>query len=309
MDTITIKNFYQHLLGNSRADIDKFLTENIHKDIGHFNIFDIAQISPASRVKSELPYNRRTYYKISLIQGHNRVEYANKTVEIKQFAVLFASPKIPYNYSQLDDKQSGYFAVFTKEFLSPITIGFDIDKLPFFSAQGDFVFHITASQFEDMKGVFGKMMSELSSDYIYKFDLLRNLLMELIHYGHKLQPVAPAQRTKNAAKRTTALFIELLELQFPIENVNQVLQLKTPKDYAAHLGIHINHLNKVLKETTGKTTRDIINARIFLEAKILLKETQWNISEIAFALGFEEVAHFSNFFKKQAKMSPVAYRS
>jgi AraC-like DNA-binding protein len=44
------------------------------------------------------------------------------------------------------------------------------------------------------------------------------------------------------------------------------------------------------------------------EAKILLKQTPWNISEIAYTLGFEEVAHFSNFFKKQTKLSPAAYR-
>jgi AraC-like DNA-binding protein len=41
----------------------------------------------------------------------------------------------------------------------------------------------------------------------------------------------------------------------------------------------------------------------------LLKQTDWNISEIAYSLGFEEVAHFSNFFKKQTSLSPVTFRS
>ena len=89
----------------------------------------------------------------------------------------------------------------------------------------------------------------------------------------------------------------------------QVLQLKSPIDFAKALGIHINHLNKVLKETTGKSTKDIINARILEEAKILLRQTQWNISEIAFALGFEELAHFSNFFKKHTALSPLQFRN
>jgi AraC-like DNA-binding protein len=70
----------------------------------------------------------------------------------------------------------------------------------------------------------------------------------------------------------------------------------------------VNHLNKVLKETTGKTTTEIIASRINQEAKILLKQTPWNISEIAYSLGFEEVAHFSNFFKKHTKVSPAAFR-
>lgn len=113
----------------------------------------------------------------------------------------------------------------------------------------------------------------------------------------------------NAASRISSLFIELLERQFPIENNSQAVQLKTPIDFAKVLGIHINHLNKVLKETTGKTTMEIINGRIAEEAKILLKQTQWNVSEIAFTLGFDEVAHFSNFFKKQTSLSPLKYRN
>ncbi|RYY52442.1 MAG: AraC family transcriptional regulator, partial [Chitinophagaceae bacterium] len=72
--------------------------------------------------------------------------------------------------------------------------------------------------------------------------------------------------------------------------------------------IHVNHLNKVLKENVGKTTTDLISSRVTQEAKILLKQTDWNVSEIAYSLGFEEVAHFSNFFRKQTSLSPVAFR-
>jgi AraC-like DNA-binding protein len=80
--------------------------------------------------------------------------------------------------------------------------------------------------------------------------------------------------------------------------------LRTAKEYAERLAIHVNHLNKVLKENTGKTTTEIITSRMLQEAKILLKQTDWNVSEIAYSLGFEEVAHFSNFFKKQTSERP-----
>jgi len=138
--------------------------------------------------------------------------------------------------------------------------------------------------------------------------LLRNYVLELIHYGQKLQPATMLHPTHNASVRVTSLFIELLERQFPIESPNQQLALRTAKDYADRLAIHVNHLNKVLKESTGKTTTAIISNRIIQEAKILLKQTDWNISEIAYSLGFEEVAHFSNFFKKQTTFSPLNFR-
>jgi AraC-like DNA-binding protein len=153
------------------------------------------------------------------------------------------------------------------------------------------------------------MQEEIASDYEFKYDLLRNYVIELIHYGQKLQPLTASYASPNASARVTSLFIELLERQFPIESSSQKLSLRTAKDYADRLAIHVNHLNKVLKESTGKTTTDIIGSRVAQEAKILLKQTDWNVSEIAYCLGFEEVAHFSNFFKKQTSFTPVSFRS
>ncbi len=308
MSSVTIKEFYQDILGQSCPDIELFLTENIHKDIGHFNVFDISKIYRASKSKPEMPYNRRTYYKISLINGQNKVEYADKTIEIEDCAILFASPKVPYNYNSQCSTQSGHFCVFTKDFLPLNKIGAEIDNLPVFSPQSDFVFQISAGQYSRFESIFLKMHEEINSDYAYKYDLLRNYVMELIHSGQKLKPMVPAQNAKTAASRTTSLFIELLERQFPIENIGQFLKLRTPADFAGTLGVHVNHLNRVLKETTGKTTGEIIGSRIFQEARILLLQTQWNISEIAFTLGFEEVAHFSNFFKKYGQQSPQHFR-
>jgi len=72
--------------------------------------------------------------------------------------------------------------------------------------------------------------------------------------------------------------------------------------------VHVNHLNKVLKETTGKTTTEIISGRVLQEAKILLKQTDWNISEIAWSLGFEQLSNFSNFFRKHTSQAPNGFR-
>ena len=106
----------------------------------------------------------------------------------------------------------------------------------------------------------------------------------------------------------SSLFLELLERQFPIESPQQKLNLRTAKDYADRLSVHVNHLNTILKETTEKTTTQLISSRITQEAKYLLKQTDWQISEISNALGFEEVAHFSNFFKRQTSYSPNSFR-
>lgn len=153
------------------------------------------------------------------------------------------------------------------------------------------------------------MFNELQGNYVYKYDLLRNLLMEVVHEAQKMQPVSGVLSIgSNASERITALFVELLERQFPIELNYQVMKLNSPAAFAGQLNVHVNHLNKALKEITGQTTSQLINDRILQEAKVLLKNTNWTIAEIAFSLGFEEPNHFSSFFKSRAKITATKYR-
>jgi AraC family transcriptional regulator, transcriptional activator of pobA len=309
MTTTTIKEFYNEMFGDYCPEVVKYIEEMDKKDVGHFNVFNIADMYNVCKAKPSMPYNRRAYYKISLINGKNTVEYADRTIEIKDYAILFATPKIPYRYTPLDNNQKGHFCVYTSDFMAKSKTGLIIDELPIYQPNTDFIFQLTEKQYEEVASIFNKMHDEIQSDYKFKYDLLRNYLVELIHYGQKLKPMDSLIDNMNASSRITSLFLELLERQFPVESSTQTLLLRNPKDYADTLNVHVNHLNKTLKERTGKTTTEIITSRILQESKILLKNTNWNISEISNSLGFEEVAHFSNFFKKQSGFSPLAFRN
>jgi len=305
----SLNEFYEQAAVYTGKEISTLLPPGINKEIGHFNVFDIAETMEEVKQKAVMPYNRRAYYKISLISGRSQAEYADKVIDIEESALLFATPKVPYHWVPKDEGLSGTFCVFTDAFLIKNKSGLVLDDLPIFKAGGYPVFQITAQEAEEIALIFSKIKKEIISDYIYKYDLIRNYVIELIHYGQKLQPVITSYTASNASARVSSLFIELLERQFPIESPQQKLKLRTAKDYADRLAIHVNHLNKVLKESTGKTTTEIIGNRVLQEAKILLKQTEWNISEIAYSLGFEEVSHFSNFFKKQTAGSPLSFRS
>jgi AraC family transcriptional regulator, transcriptional activator of pobA len=305
---ITLEEFYQQIaLGED--DLRNKLPSNFTKEIGHFNVFSIADLRVKYPSKPVMPYNRRAYYKISLIIGKNKVEYADKVIDIENNALLFATPKIPYHYVPQDTNQTGFFCVFTNEFLIKDNSGTLLDDLPIFRTDGYPVFKLSEEETAEINAIFKKMHKELASEYAFKYDLLRNYVLELIHFGQKLQPVTASYTAHNASARVTSLFLELLERQFPIESPQQRLHLRTAKDYADRLAVHVNHLNKVLKVNTGRTTTDLISLRVIREAKILLKQTDWNISEIAYCLGFEEVAHFSNFFKKQTSYTPLNFRT
>ncbi|SDQ28779.1 AraC family transcriptional regulator [Flagellimonas zhangzhouensis] len=207
------------------------IPENIGKDIGHFNVFNISEYR-ARLSKGEMRYDRRSYYKISLINGKNRAEYADKTIVIEDKALLFASPKIPYNYVPQDEEQSGYFCVFTENFLSKDKSGVILEKLPLFQPGGFPILNISEENYVEIEQLFKKIERELSSDYAFKFDLIRAYVIELLHLGQKLHPIQSHENTKNAAIRITDLFVELLERQFPINSPSQGLLLKTANDFS-----------------------------------------------------------------------------
>lgn len=300
MEITTLESFYKQTAA--------VVPDGINKELGHFNVFKIEDLIERGKKTNAMPYNRRAYYKISLISGSNKAAYADKVIDIEKNALLFATPKIPYHWLPQDDMQSGYFCIFSDEFLTRQKSGVVLDELPIFKPGGYPIFQLSDEAAKEILYIFEKMYREITADYAFKYDLLRNYVLELIHYGQKQQPATALYPAHTAAARISSLFIELLERQFPIESPRQQLSLRTAKDYAGRLSVHVNHLNKILKENTGKTTTDIISSRIVQEAKILLKQTNWNISEIAFSLGFEELAHFSNFFKKQTSLTPLAFR-
>src|SRR6266480_4019763 len=104
----------------SKTSIDTFyqrttvsLPEGITREIGHFNVFETEKLYDKATGKRLMPYSRRDYYKISLIRGKNRAEYADKVIDIEENALLFATPKIPYRWVPQDADQQGFFCIFT----------------------------------------------------------------------------------------------------------------------------------------------------------------------------------------------------
>jgi len=304
-----LQDLYRIIEKGTGLDIDGILPADINKAIGHFNVFSVKELMQNSKEKPFMPYDQRTYYKISLIVGQNRAEYADKVIDIENKAMLFASPRVPYSWCPKDLNQNGYFCVFTKDFLNFNKSDVSLDDLPIFKPGGYPVFSLSDDEANNVELVFKKILTEIKSNYPYKYDLIRSYVLELIHLGQKHQTSAGLYAENKSSARVSSLFIELLERQFPINSRNQQLQLRTAKDYADRLSIHVNHLNKVLKENTGRTTTEIISSRIIQEAKILLKQTNWSVSEIAYSLGFDEISHFSGFFKKQTLLTPLQFRS
>ena len=80
----SLDSFYQDITEGSSDEPSSLLPNDIKKEIGHFNVFDIKELLERMKDKPSMPYDRRAYYKISLIRGKNRSEYADKIIEIEK---------------------------------------------------------------------------------------------------------------------------------------------------------------------------------------------------------------------------------
>lgn len=282
-----------------------WIPENISNELGHFNVF---RLEPFVGEKAKpVPYKRRDFYKIMLIIGKSRVHYADKLIEVQKQALSFSNPLIPYKWEQLENIKGGVFCIFNHLFFHQYG---NLNQYEVFQPGGTHQFELTDDQVEKISNIYERMFEEINSDYIHKYDVLRNLVFELLHFAMKMQPSARIFRQQvNASQRISALFFELLERQFPIDDNHRKMNLRSASNFASQLNIHVNHLNRAVKETTQHTTTRIISERVLQESKILLKHSAWSVSEIAYALGFTEATHFNNFFKNHVNTSPLKFRN
>lgn len=259
--------------------------------------------------QSKIPvYSRRDFYKICINTSKSVIQYADRGIETDGTILFFGNPIIPYSWETLSETYEGYACVFTEEFLKAKDRSETLHESPLFKIGGTPIFSLNPEQKLFIDSLFQKMIKEYETDYVFKDDLMRSYVNLIIHESMKMQPSENFFKHKNASSRITSLFLELLERQFPIETKNEPLALKTPQDYAQSLAVHVNHLNRSVKEVTGKPTTAHITERIIGEAKALLQHTDWSISDIGYSLGFEYPSYFNNYFKRLTGTVPKSLR-
>lgn len=295
--TETLEDFYKFKLNDPSG--------NLRQGIGQFNVFRIQDQVKANTVSPT--YIRRDFYKIMLFEGENVFHYGDRSIGVKGNTLLFFNPHVPYTYDPLTSDTAGYFCVFKDEFFKE-NLRLNVGELPLFKAGAQPVFTLGCSEAEEVGRLFEKMFSELKGSYDHKYELIKVYVLEIVYLAMKQPTSGTLFKHPDASSRITAVFLELLERQFPIESISQRFELRSPKLIADRLSIHVNYLNRAIKKATGRTTTDLIFERLTGEAKALLKHTEWNIAEISHVLGFEDQAHFNNFFKKQTRMNPSEFR-
>ncbi len=162
------------------------------------------------------------------------------------------------------------------------------------------VLHLSSETFRKLQYEFQAIQAELKTVPVH-WDIvnLRNrLITQLVHReaGNKYDYLK-VYRTVPALLK----YHNLVDVYFK--------EQKTVAFYADQLHISPNYLNILCKRHLQVPAMFLIQNRATLEAKRLLHASEMPIKEIAFELGFNDLAHFSNFFKNKTGASPRSFRS
>jgi AraC family transcriptional regulator, transcriptional activator of pobA len=254
-----------------------------------------------------LSYERRDYYKMALTTGDVTIHYGDQTIDASGTFLFFSNPHVPYSAIQRSIKKTGFICLFPEGFVTGRELSGILKDSSLYRFDGTPVVRLSNEEAVFFRIIFQKMLSAYLGDYANKEAMVRNCVHLIIHEALSIQPQnLPTQ--KNAATRIAHLFAELLERQFPIENTDNPLKLRAAQDYAESLSVHVNYLNRSVKEVTGKPTSVHISERIVAEAKALLQHTDWSVADIAYGLGFEYPTYFNNYFKRSTGVTPGSYR-
>ena len=143
--------------------------------------------------------------------------------------------------------------------------------------------------------------NKLNPDYPFKEEIILNCFRLFLYEVSAI--FKNNSRLVNHYTRREMLFHEFtkLLLQYLPEN-------RTLKFYADHLSVTTNYLTKLTKISTGKTAGALIDEMVILHSKLLLHQMSLSVAEVSQQLFFSDQFIFSRFFKKNAGLSPSAYR-
>jgi AraC family transcriptional activator of pobA len=141
---------------------------------------------------------------------------------------------------------------------------------------------------------------EFEAHKIFRLEIVSGLFKVFLIYM-KRQPTSI--RLEEISCRHTLLFNS-----FYAKLDNQFKTRKQVADYAHELSVSPNYLSEVVKKVTGHSAGYHIRQRTVLEAKRLVMYNDANMKMVAYSLGFDDLAHFSKYFKNAAGMNFTDFR-
>jgi len=271
---------------------------------GGFALKDLADIYTEEFRESERPH-RHEYYAIIFIEEGQGIHYVDfNEYKVEDRSIFFVMPGQMHQLLFFRPPK-GRIILFMEDFLVTNAISDKMIKdIYLFNEYG---ISPPMSVREEEMPIYQNLLEQMSyfTKSLEKFtteafgSLVRLFLIQCnnncsLSHGDNTQLV-------ESGNHLLRPFRQLLDRRFAIDHM--------VSDYASALSVTPDYLNKTLKNLTGVSAKDHIQNKLIIEAKRALIFTTLSNKELAYTLGFEESAHFNNFFKKMTGLTPMEFRN
>jgi len=247
------------------------------------------------------PHKHDFYLIVLFTDGAGVHEVDFNSYPIKRGALFLMNPGQTHHW-EFSEKAKGYIFFHSKEFYNLSFPNKNIDDYPFFYTSYNLpLLKLKEKEIDLFIGFFKLILEEFTSNEFMWHQKLA-LTVDLLYIETTRLYIKNEQNDIHKIEKGVTWFRKLEQL------IDQhFLTMKKASDYANELNVSTKHLNKVVVNTVGKTTTDLIHQRILLEAKRLLTHGELTVQEIAFELGYDDTSYFSRLFKNKCGVSPSTF--
>jgi len=261
---------------------------------------------------SSIKPHRLDFYMLFIVtQGEGTHTFGSREYQVSKNRLCFVGPDMIRSWHASMENQAGYFVGFSESFFNH---GFEkkrlLNELPFFQMDGEAMLSLEDEQMNEFLYLFKQMHQEYHYGNAYSKEILRTQL-QLIIYKASAQIKTAAQLSDSlhdSRLRLVRKFKALFLRDFHSFGSGKKLVIKKISEYADELAVSQNHLNDTVKEITGKSAGQLLRHQVIHQATSCLLHADKTVSEIAFALGFDDPSYFSRFYKNQTGQSPTEFR-
>jgi AraC family transcriptional activator of pobA len=253
---------------------------------------------------SEYPYRSDGYIIGICTRGTALVEVNLQVYEAKPDAMLLATPFHVLRIYQSSPDFLCRFIVFSKAFLIENNVNSHfLESFSYFKSASLPVIYPDHEDAKMLLEIYVLLQQKLDrQDHPYRMEISRSILITLLYEVGSIYEKQHVM-VKGKLNRKQELNVLFQDLVFHHYKEHRNVQY-----YADALCVSSKHLTETIKDVTGRTAGEWIDDAVILEAKVLLRNQEISIANIAYVIHFPDQSSFGKYFKKQTGSSPSDYR-
>lgn len=221
--------------------------------------------------------------------------------------MLFAKPRQIMQFQNLEYHEDSFIIFIHEDFLNGHLLNNEIGKYAFFDYEANEALHLSPREEQIMWDLFFKIDAEYrANNDEYSRSIMLSHVDSMLKYSQRFYKRQFINRAELSGK-TVSKFNDVLDAYFK-NGATELQGLPTVSTLASQLNLSPRYLSDLLKQETGKTAIELIHIYLINEAKNRLRSNDQRVSEIAYALGFEDLSYFSRLFKRETGSTPNQFK-